>query len=127
MAERQTENVLVLQGGGSLGAFACGVFKALYEGGLKFDLVGGTSIGAVNAVVICGSDDPAKNLADFWMEVAESSYRLFPEVSLPYYDYGRRVFGTKGMPAGPLNALMFGVPKMFVPRWQVPGDLKLED
>ena len=26
---RKTENVLVLQGGGSLGAFACGVFKAL--------------------------------------------------------------------------------------------------
>ena len=31
------------------------------------------------------------------------------------------------MPAGPLNALMFGVLKMFIPRWQVPGDLKLED
>ncbi len=45
MAERQIENVLVLQGGGSLGAFACGVFKALYEGGLRFDLVSGTSIG----------------------------------------------------------------------------------
>jgi hypothetical protein len=28
---RQTENVLVLQGGGSLGAFACGVFKALVK------------------------------------------------------------------------------------------------
>ena len=127
MAERQIENVLVLQGGGSLGAFACGVFKALYEGGLRFDLIGGTSIGAVNAVVICGSDDPAKNLEDFWMEVAESSYQFFPEVSYPYYDYGRRAFGTKGMPAGPLNALMFGVPKMFIPRWQVPGDLKLDD
>lgn len=86
MADRQTENVLVLQSGGSLGAFACGVFKALYEGGLRFDLVSGTSIGAVNAAVICGSDDPAKNLEDFWMEVAESSYRFFPEVSFPYYD-----------------------------------------
>jgi hypothetical protein len=28
---RPTENVLVLQGGGSLGAFACGVFKALVK------------------------------------------------------------------------------------------------
>lgn len=26
--EKGTENVLILQGGGSLGAFACGVFKA---------------------------------------------------------------------------------------------------
>ncbi|HZC49472.1 MAG TPA: hypothetical protein VE244_10470 [Nitrososphaeraceae archaeon] len=28
---RNIENVLVLQGGGSLGAFACGVFKALVK------------------------------------------------------------------------------------------------
>jgi predicted acylesterase/phospholipase RssA len=27
--KKPIENVLVLQGGGSLGAFACGVFKAL--------------------------------------------------------------------------------------------------
>ena len=26
--EKGVENVLILQGGGSLGAFACGVFKA---------------------------------------------------------------------------------------------------
>ena len=29
--KKPIENVLVLQGGGSLGAFACGVFKALYK------------------------------------------------------------------------------------------------
>ena len=28
---RQTENVLVLQGGGSLGAFACGVYQGFSE------------------------------------------------------------------------------------------------
>jgi NTE family protein len=127
MIDRQTENVLVLQGGGSLGAFACGVFKALYKAGVNFDLVGGTSIGAVNAAVICGSDDPAKRLEDFWIEVAESSYQFFPEVSVPYYDHDRHAFGTKILPAGPVNAVMFGVPKMFVPRWQVPGDLQPKD
>ena len=39
------ENVLILQGGGSLGAFGCGVFKALSQKGVKIDIVAGTSIG----------------------------------------------------------------------------------
>ena len=43
------ENVLILQGGGSLGAFGCGVFKALSQKGVKIDIVAGTSIGEVNA------------------------------------------------------------------------------
>ena len=35
---RKTENVLVLQGGGSLGAFACGVFKALVKKNIRIDI-----------------------------------------------------------------------------------------
>ena len=34
---REVENVLVLQGGGSLGAFACGVFKALVKKNVRID------------------------------------------------------------------------------------------
>jgi len=44
------ENVLVLQGGGSLGAFGCGVFKALANNNVKLDIVAGTSVGGINAV-----------------------------------------------------------------------------
>ena len=33
------ENVLILQGGGSLGAFGCGVFKALSQKDVKIDIV----------------------------------------------------------------------------------------
>ena len=36
------ENVLILQGGGSLGAFGCGVFKALAQKNVKIDIVAGT-------------------------------------------------------------------------------------
>ena len=43
------ENVLILQGGGSLGAFGCGVFKSLENNNVKIDIVAGTSIGGVNA------------------------------------------------------------------------------
>jgi hypothetical protein len=33
------ENVLILQGGGSLGAFGCGVFKSLASSNIKLDII----------------------------------------------------------------------------------------
>jgi NTE family protein len=47
--ESPVETVLVLQGGGSLGAYECGVYKTLAKHKIKFDIVSGTSIGALNA------------------------------------------------------------------------------
>jgi predicted acylesterase/phospholipase RssA len=46
------ETVLLLQGGGSLGAYECGVYKSLANHNIKFDIVSGTSIGAINAAII---------------------------------------------------------------------------
>jgi NTE family protein len=69
------ENVLILQGGGSLGAFGCGVFKALCQKGIKLDIVTGTSIGGVNAAIIAGSknvEHPEQLLEEFWLELAEN-------------------------------------------------------
>ena len=51
------ETVLVMQGGGALGAYECGVYKTLEKYGIDFDIVAGTSIGAVNAAIIAGSRD----------------------------------------------------------------------
>lgn len=68
------ETVLVMQGGGSLGAYECGVYKTLAKHGIKFDIIAGTSIGAINAAIIVGSkndDEPAKQLEDFWLDIAE--------------------------------------------------------
>jgi len=69
----QLETVLVMQGGGSLGAFECGVYKILSNRGIKFDIISGTSIGAINTAIIVGSknDEPARDLEDFWLDVAE--------------------------------------------------------
>ena len=50
--ELPVETVLVLQGGGSLGAYECGVYKTLIKHNIKFDIVSGTSIGALNAAII---------------------------------------------------------------------------
>ena len=69
------ENVLVLQGGGSLGAFGCGVFKAIAKRNIKIDIVAGTSIGAVNAAIIAGGRDGESSeqlLEQFWMELSDS-------------------------------------------------------
>ena len=69
------ENVLILQGGGSLGAFGCGVFKSLANNNIKIDIVAGTSIGGINAAIIAGSKDekhPEQMLEQFWLELSES-------------------------------------------------------
>ena len=86
---RKTENVLVLQGGGgSLGAFGCGIFKALVKKNIRIDIAAGTSIGAVNAAIIVGSksDHPEKDLEDFWIEIAESNPMIMPGTFMFEYD-----------------------------------------
>ena len=42
MSDDSVEHVLILQGGGSLGAFGCGVFKALGNSNMKIDIIAGT-------------------------------------------------------------------------------------
>lgn len=106
----QFETVLVLQGGGSLGAYECGVYKALHRHGIKFDIVAGTSIGAVNASIITGSksDDPAKALEDFWLDLAEGvTSSSLPDKIRPYF--------------ASMYSAVFGNPKMFFPKWFIPS------
>ncbi len=69
------ENVLILQGGGSLGAFGCGVFKALAHEDVRIDIVAGTSIGGINAAIIAGSKNekqPEQLLEEFWLELVDN-------------------------------------------------------
>ncbi|HWS19419.1 MAG TPA: patatin-like phospholipase family protein [Nitrososphaera sp.] len=81
------ENVLILQGGGSLGAFGCGVYKALAKRNIKIDIVAGTSIGAVNAVIIAGAkngDSPEQSLEQFWLELSDGFVELNAPTSFSY-------------------------------------------
>jgi NTE family protein len=76
MSDDSVENVLILQGGGSLGAFGCGVFKALANSNIKIDIIAGTSIGGLNASIIAGSKGEVpteKALEQYWLELGESS------------------------------------------------------
>src|ERR671910_2703211 len=117
--EKDIENVLILQGGGSLGAFACGACKTFAKNGIRFDIIAGTSIGSINGAIMAGSknDNPAKDLEDFWIEIAESSNNIIPDMFSYEYDYKNLQLNLKRSSSASLNAATFGIPKFFVPRW----------
>jgi NTE family protein len=60
--------VLVLQGGGALGAYQAGVYQGLTEAGIEPGWVIGTSIGAINAAIIAGNtaENRLQRLHEFW-------------------------------------------------------------
>jgi NTE family protein len=86
------ERALVLQGGGSLGAYEAGAYKELYEWlskedkkegketSITFDIIAGTSIGAMNATVLTSYviengtyEGSAERLIDFWKYLSKES------------------------------------------------------
>jgi len=117
--EKGVENVLILQGGGSLGAFACGVFKGFAKKNVKFDIIAGTSIGGINGAIAAGSnnDRPEVDLENFWLDLAESSYNIIPDIFTFDFDYQKYQTKLKRSPAASLNAAFYGVPDFFIPRW----------
>ncbi|SDJ63905.1 NTE family protein [Bradyrhizobium sp. Rc2d] len=68
--------VLVLQGGGALGAYQAGVYQALQEAGIEPNWIVGTSIGAINASVIAGNtpQDRLARLIEFWSRVQRAHH-----------------------------------------------------
>jgi len=138
MSSDKIENVLVLQGGGSLGAFGCGVFKALANNNIKLDIVAGTSIGGINGAIIAGSIDkehPERNLEQFWLELAENSVDLTVPLMEWVYDKSRdhliRAVENLLPPTDKLSSLLsttssilYGNDKFFVPRWRIDYALK---
>jgi NTE family protein len=68
--------VLVLQGGGALGAYQLGVYQALHEAGVEPDWVIGTSIGAINASLIAGNgpENRTERLREFWCRMQHSPW-----------------------------------------------------
>ncbi len=68
--------VLVLQGGGALGAYQVGAYQALHEAGVEPDWVIGTSIGAINASLVAGNApvDRLERLREFWSRMQHSPW-----------------------------------------------------
>jgi NTE family protein len=138
MSSNKIENVLVLQGGGSLGAFACGVFKALTNKNIKIDIVAGTSIGGINAAIIAGNVDeehPERALEEFWLELAENSVNLTNPIVEWSYDKSRGQLVRTAENLLPttyevnsllstMSSILYGNDKFFVPRWRADYALK---
>jgi NADPH-dependent 2,4-dienoyl-CoA reductase/sulfur reductase-like enzyme/predicted acylesterase/phospholipase RssA len=107
LSRAAVQTVFVLQGGGALGAFECGVAKALEERNIHADLVAGVSIGAFNAAIIAanpGKATPA--LEAFWRDLSLDT----PDI--PNEELRRAVSS--------LQSLVFGSPHFFRPRWFQP-------
>jgi len=107
--------VLVLQGGGALGAYQAGAVQGLLDHGISFDWVVGTSIGAINGAIIAGNP-PERRLARlkaFWDRVVHDHIPLFPTDAFPWM----QPFASMSRV---LTPLVNGVPGFFAPR---PGSL----
>lgn len=100
-----TQRDLVLQVGGALGAYEAGVFEVLYRWIKKdikdknenfFDIVAGTSIGAINGAVLVSHvkqngnwDGSASKLSEFWQKLSHSPnlsnwWPFWPNWPLPW-------------------------------------------
>jgi NTE family protein len=118
------ECILVLQGGGALGAYQAGVFEALAAMNHTPEWVAGISIGAINAALIAGNPPGRRveRLREVWQGV--SSFPFAP--SLPPLADG--VDGARDAlnETSATIAMLFGVAGFFSPRvpaapFQAPG------
>jgi NTE family protein len=106
--------VLVLQGGGALGAYQAGAYEALAEAGHAPDWVAGISIGAINAAIIVGNkeEDRLPRLRAFWEKVS-SGVQASP---LMQGTQSRELFNY--LSAAYISTV--GVPGFFEPRFPPP-------
>lgn len=103
-----TQTVLVLQGGGAMGAFEAGVVQALEHRKIHPDVVAGVSIGAFNGAIVASHPRHAgEALESFWRELAVATPALPGERA-------RRMLAS-------WVAMFAGVPRFFRPRWFEPA------
>lgn len=111
------EYALVLEGGGAKGAYQIGAWRALREAGVKISAVAGTSVGALNAALICMGD--LKAAEDIWknishskvMEVDDDKAAQLFDGSAKLYDWVQVVFkyaAEGGADITPLKELIAG-------------------
>jgi Patatin-like phospholipase len=106
------DTILIFQGGGSLGAYECGVYQALAPwlraNGHRLYVVAGTSIGAINASVIAArfrdADQGAEALRNFWKSLSVKSF-YFPILA-----------GENSRWNAVWTSLLFGNPRLFRPK-----------
>ena len=100
---------LVLEGGGARGAYQAGALKALFEAGYTFDGVAGTSVGALNGVMV--AQNRFEDSIKIWKEIdfanvlnINNNYgeniakKNFDQDTLKYfYNYVKKLIGDGGL------------------------------
>ncbi len=111
------QNILVLQGGGALGAYQGGVFEALHGARYEPHWVAGISIGAINAALICGNppDQRVHRLREFW-ELVTSASAPAPADTWASHFTPREALND----ASAAQVVLMGVPGFFKPRFPPP-------
>jgi NTE family protein len=103
--------VLVLQGGGALGAYQAGAYEELAAAGIEPKWVAGISIGAINAAIIAGNppEKRLERLDDFWTGIS-SDLTAIPNAA------GQFLHSVFNQAAAGFVALA-GAPGFFAPRF----------
>jgi NTE family protein len=103
------QTVLVLQGGGALGAYQAGAYEGLTEAGIEPEWVAGISIGAINGSLIAGNrpENRLSRLRQFWDRVTDGLAR---------HPFGTGEVRTALNELNALGVSLFGVPGLFAPR-----------
>src|SRR5919205_2999603 len=127
--QQRPETVLVMQSGGSLGAYECGVYKTLARHNIWFDVIAGASIGSVNATIVAASlrnqemknlyrheslIESANTLENFWLDSADNLTPVFLPFKIRSY-------------LSAVNTFTFGHPNALIPIWFYPGGILLHN
>lgn len=96
MPDRKPFVIYALQGGGALGAYQAGAFRAMVEHNLEPDWVTGISIGSVTASLIAGNEKNARlaRVMEFWDRVASlpQPWELVPNAATRLTDFWSRMY-----------------------------------
>lgn len=109
----------IFQGGGSLGAYQVGAFKAIIERGYKPNFYAGVSMGAINCAIIAGNppEKQYEQLIAFWGSLSPRLWSIsmssIEEIDFLNYFYNQ---------TSALHALCYGVEGFFKPRIIPPLD-----
>ena len=106
--------ILLLQGGGALGAYHGGVYEGIAAVGFAPDWVVGISIGAINAALIVGNPPERRvdRLREFWNLVSSQAPFVLPAAM----DFARPTMNKMAA----ASAMFFGIPGFFSPRMPPP-------
>ncbi len=101
-ADSGTKRAIVLSGGGALGAFEAGVVAALSKR-MTFDIVCGTSIGAINAALV--AQQASAELATLWENIPSQKIIRYVDIVQKLSNFLDDVEGLRGKP----DALLFNM------------------